>query len=249
MSCAETKRVDDYFAGGLRSEAERRLREHLPECQECSTRYARHTLLERLRPERSSAKERLARSLGLRSQRRSWFAQPGAQLAFVGAALTLLVLFFHTGRDPGFRARSGGMGAVSQTIELLRVPTQGTPELVRGEIRASDELGVRYRNPSGKRYLMVFARDAHDHFYWYFPAWTDPALDPVAVSIERGAELHELGEVVGHDFDTDAIQVTALFTDTPLSVRAVEAQARAMARDRFAVSGAEVLTMTLRVRR
>lgn len=250
MSCAQTKRVDDHFAGALGPKAERSLREHLPDCQNCRTRYARHELLERLRPARASAKDRLARSLGLRRPTKPWFAWPRVQLTFAGTALALLFLIVVVRPgDPGFRARSGGLGAVPQSIELVRVPRQGKPQLVSDEVWASDELGVRYRNPSGKRYLLVFARDVHDHFYWYFPAWTDPALDPSAVPIERGAELHELGEVVGHDLDADAIWVTAIFTDTPLSVRTVEAQARAQTRDRFAVSGAQILTTTLRVRR
>lgn len=248
MSCIESKQVDDHFAGALGPKAEHRLREHLPGCEKCRARYERHVLLERLRPTRAAAKERLAHSLGMRRAPKPWFAWPRVQLAFAGAALALLILVVRPG-DPGFRARGGGLGTVPQSVELVRVPQKGKPELVSGEIWASDELGVRYRNPSSKRYLLVFARDAHDHFYWYFPAWTDPAIDPTAVPITPGPELHELGEVVGHDLDTDTIVVTAIFTDTPLSVHAVETLARAQSSDRFAVSGAEVITTPLRVRR
>lgn len=254
MSCTETRRIDDHFAGRLAPGAERRLREHLPTCAACRSRYERHALLERLRPGRASAKDRLARSLGLRRPRRpwsSWLLRPRAQLALVGAAVALLVVILRPGAqsDLGFRPRGGSLETVAQSVELVRVPQQGRPELVLDEIQASDELGVRYRNPKGRRYLLVFARDTHDHFYWYFPAWTDAALDPIAVPIERGAELRELGEVVGHDLDTDALQVTAIFTDTPLSVRTVESLARAQGHEPLPVAGAEILTRTLRVRR
>ena len=251
MSCAHVHRVDDHFRARLAPAAEHQLRLHLPECAVCRGRYERQQLLERLSPRRPNGKQRLARALGLRSPPRGRLRLPFAGLALAGAAAIALLVWARPSRSPEFGVRGAPLTAPAATTELqlFRVVPGGRPEAVHGSISAHDELGVSYRNPTGKRRLLVFARDAHDHFYWYHPAWTRAAEDPVAVPIAGGPETHELGEVVAHDFDADRVVLIALFTDEPLAVRTVETRARLQPPEKLAIPGALVVTIPLGVRR
>jgi hypothetical protein len=58
--------------------------------------------------------------------------------------------------------------------------------------------------------------------YWYHPAWSNPAEDPVAISIASGQDLVELKEAVSHEIQGNSLKIYAFFTDEPLSVRSVE---------------------------
>ena len=251
MTCARLHRVDDHFRGRLALGDEQALRLHLPECGVCHARYERHLLLERLNPRHHSPKQRLARALGLRSPRRLPFALPFAGLTVANAAAVVLLLCLRPPAGPEFGSRGGALPAMTATTELqiFRIAASGRPEPVGGSVSANDELGFGYRNPLGKRRLLVFARDAHDHFYWYHPAWTQEAEDPVAAPILGGPEAHELRDVVAHDFDADRVVLFALFTDEPLSVRTVEALARRQPLERLVLPGALVLATPLSVKR
>jgi hypothetical protein len=253
MKCAQLQHVDDHFRARLTPAAEQALRLHLPTCASCHARYERQLLLERLSGRRITAKARLARALGLRTPRRLPIALPIAGFTFAGAAALALIVLLRPPAHPAFEAR-GALHAraavpTSQELQLFRVDSRGRPAPVAGSVAVRDELGVSYRNPTGKRRLMVFARDVHNHFYWYHPAWLREAEDPVAIPIASDSELHDLGEVVAHDFDADRIVLYALFTDEPLSVRELEAMARQQPLERLSVPGAQLLAMPLRVER
>lgn len=251
MTCAELHRVDDHFRARLSPAAEQALRRHLPVCAACHARYERHLLLERL--SRRPAKPRLARALGLRTPRRLRFrfARPLAGLTLASAVAVALLLLLRPPAAPEFGVRGGAPPAASTApaLQIFRIAPGGRPRAVDGSIAAQDELGFRYRNPTGKQRLLLFARDDHDHFYWYQPAWTREADDPVAAPIAGGPDSHELGAVVAHDFDADRIVLFAVFTDTPLPVRTVEALARPQPRGRLVIPGALVLAIPLRVTR
>jgi hypothetical protein len=118
-----------------------------------------------------------------------------------------------------YRFSSGGRGAIAEKAGDV--------------VNASDELAFAYRNPAGKRRLLVFAVDEHGHVYWYHPGWSDAAENPTAVPISAGPGLHELPAAVLHKFDGERIMIHALFTDRELNVRQVEsAVAAAAVRDR-----------------
>lgn len=248
MSCALLHCVDEHFAGQLAPEDEHALRRHLPHCAACLARYERQLLLERLSPRRLGPKPRLARALGLRP--RQHVALP-AGLAFAGVAAVALIFMLRPPVSPDFRARGSApkVSVVNAELQIFRIASDGRPEAVSDSIAPHDELGFRYRNPTGKRRLMIFARDGHEHFYWYQPAWLRAADDPIATPIGSDGETHELGEVVAHEFDTDRIVLFALYTDEPLSARTIEALARKQPLDRLTIPGAVVVTMPLFVRR
>jgi hypothetical protein len=204
--------IDRHFAGELGQSDEARLRSHLPECAECRQRYRRHLLLERLDPRAAGPKARLARSLGLRRPRRPWGVWLGAPTLAAVAAMAMVVL---AGRS-GFVPR-GGHGPAA--LEVYHA----SGKRVDGSIRVSEELAFAYRNPGKKSRLLVFGVDEHQHVFWYYPAWTKPAEDPVAVPIEGDAALHELREAIAQPLDGQRLRVIAWFLDEPLSVKRAEA--------------------------
>ena len=166
---------------------------------------------------------------------------------FVGlaAAAAILVLVLRPGPGPDevgaagrFVARGGGVaGAAAPELAIYRIaPDRGwrgglpantaaasAPEAVSDAIRATDEVAFAYRNPSGKRRLLVFAVDEHGHVFWYHPGWSDPNESPSAVAISSVPGLHELPAAISQRYDGRRLSFHALFTDQDLTVRQVEA--------------------------
>ncbi len=216
--CPAARLVDRHFALRIRPRDERRLREHLGGCATCTVRYHRHLALAPLDPRAPEAKSRLAVGLGLRP-RRAPRGLPILAAAAVCAVLAGIALL---------RPSGGGDGAVAARgdsrcrLFIYRLPPGAAPTPVVDHIGRSDDLAFAYQNGAGRRRLLVFAVDEHRHVYWYHPAWDDPAADPVAVAISTAAGVHELPEAIGHAYDGNQLMLYALFTDEPLSVRAIE---------------------------
>ena len=99
-------------------------------------------------------------------------------------------------RDSGFTARGGG--AVRRRIGA-RLPDAWPAKPSARETRSwrARRARVRVRERSGKRYLMIFGIDEHRHVYWYYPAWANPAEDPL-VDPDRDHAGHciELNEAI-----------------------------------------------------
>jgi hypothetical protein len=221
--CAELRRVDAYFDGTLALPEEQAMRAHLPGCAACTARYERHLLLEELDPVAPGAEARIARSLGIGGPGAGGFRWQAPVAALAMAAALLLFASFRGGRplDAGFTAR-GGDDATGGSVIVYRSARLGTPSRAGDTIGARDELAFAYENPSAKRYLMIFAIDEHRHVFWYHPGWSNPGEDPTSIAIETTPGVHRLHEAIAHDLDGDALEIHALFTDAPLSVKAVE---------------------------
>lgn len=224
--CTFTTSVDRHFSSdGLDERSERALRVHLPTCETCRRRYERRLLLERLTPSAPPREERLARALGLAPRRRprtsSWAVGVGLATASVAAAALLVLRQARPPDAAGFSPRGAGP-AVLAPLEVYRVRGDGPAERVTGQLRASDELAFTYRNPAGKRRLMVFGLQGA-RVSWYFPGWTEQADNPVAVPIEPTATPRELQAAVSQPLAPGTLTLHALFTDAPLTVREVEA--------------------------
>jgi hypothetical protein len=117
-------------------------------------------------------------------------------------------------------------------VEVYRVVAGAAPTRVVDAVGKDDNLAFAYANPTGKKYLLVFAADEHQHVFWYFPAWTRPEEDPAAVPITPSTDLVELKESVSQAFDGKELVLYTVFTDDALHAREVErkvAQARPMA--------------------
>jgi hypothetical protein len=92
-------------------------------------------------------------------------------------------------------------------------------------MHAGESLAFTYTNPAsvGDGWLMVFARDAAGHVYWFWPAWDNGADDPQSVPAQATGAPVELREAVRHDLTTGPLTVVGLFTPKPLHVKEVEA--------------------------
>jgi len=223
--CAERAAIDRHFAGTLSPGGERAVREHLKECPACRLRYERHMLLAHLDPEALAAEERIARGLGLRVTRRPWL-RFGAPPLLAAAAAAVLLLAARAPQDDAFTARGARpTRAPPAGPRVFLYDLRGaTPRPLRSgdDFPRGDELALAYENGIAKTRLMVFGLDEHRHVYWFYPAWTSDADDPVAVPIATDDARHELPDAVRHPFDGAKLEVHALFLDAPISVRQVE---------------------------
>src|SRR4051812_758680 len=84
---AHVRAIDAHFAGRLAPRAERAMRERLPVCVPCRTRYERHLRLAAIDPRALPAEERLARGLGFRRD-----STPARALVLPALALGALAL-------------------------------------------------------------------------------------------------------------------------------------------------------------
>ncbi|MBS2011677.1 MAG: hypothetical protein JST00_02090 [Deltaproteobacteria bacterium] len=237
MSCARIDDIDRHFAERLSPTEEHAMREHLPSCDECRRRYERHLLIERLDPAARGPGARLASGLGLGPRREGVvlpIARRAVPLALAAAAAAVLVVHGLPRREApeslGFTARGGapsaqvGEGPEVTVYRRSASSADASAERAGASIRRSDELAFAYRNPGAKRYLMIYGVDDRRRVYWYYPVWTDPAANPSSIEVERADAARQLPDAVRHELEGRELEIHALFTDSPLDVRSVEAK-------------------------
>jgi hypothetical protein len=221
------KLIHGHFGRGLPAADETRMRAHLVVCAECRQVYVDHQMAHRLDPTAPSARERLARALGLPGGARSRGRRPvlwaAASLAVAGAvALTVMA---RPQGDDGWASRGGSVETPEEVaLAVFRIDRHGGSTRATSSISADDELAFAYRNEVGKAFLMVFAVDGHGDVLWYHPAWTRASDNPGALPISKQLGFKELPEAVRHRLQGPTLTVYALFMDTPLDVRAVESR-------------------------
>jgi hypothetical protein len=221
------------------------MREHLPTCGQCRACYQRWLLLSKLDPERTPAERRIARGLGLERRPLARILPLGATVLAAAAAL---VLWVHgASSQPEFTARGTLHPAASSQAFVYDVRPGEAPVLAHGSIGPRDELAFAYENVSAKKRLAIFGVDDHGRVYWFYPAWTDDADDPVAVPIETDTRRHELPEAVRQDIRGSRLDVRALFLDEPLTVREVETLVREHPVGPLPIRGAVESPVTLSV--
>jgi hypothetical protein len=236
-ACARTGQVDRHFAGRLSPAGEGQLRRHLVDCNPCRRRYQRHLQLGKLDPRALGMEERLRRGLGLApppARRTAWFALAGTAVAALVLLLPVLPRWQgDRSLDPAgaTRARGAGLAALPLVLALddrgtevaaFRTSGPGAPAPASARIARGQELAFAYRNGGAWSHLMVFARDERGAIYWFYPQWTDPALDPEGVALQATPELRELPAAVSHDFAGHQLALCALASRRPMSTRQVE---------------------------
>ena len=216
--------IDAHFSGTIAPGEERRMREHLTRCPSCRKYYGRHLVVAKLDPSALGAEARIARGLGLKARKTRIVLQSAVLTGALAAALLVAVPFART--SPGtFTAR--GLPSTHEA-ELFAYRANPAQRLADGAtIHATDDLEFAYTNPHGYRRLLVYGVDDRLRVYWYFPAWTDPATEPRAISITSGPGLRELSEAIRHDLEGGALTIHAVFLDDDVSVRQVEAMVAA----------------------
>jgi hypothetical protein len=233
--------VEGHFSGDAAPGKERRLFQHMKGCARCRDEYRTLAMLEALEGDGADrARDRLARGLFATPAQTSTSTQPRSAWRFGGglaAAFACVALVVTVGRAPAsFRAR-GGLGALeapAPALAIYRVPRDrdnperlavGDTQRAGSVVRAGESLAFSYVNPApvGDCCLLVFARDAAGHVFWFWPAWNDAADDPTSLPIASTAEPVELTEAVRQPLEPGALTIVGLFTPRPLHVRQVEA--------------------------
>ena len=218
MSCAERKLIDRHFALDARPAEEAALRAHLDGCEGCRAYYDRHLLLAKLDPAAPPVEERIAAGLGFRSRQPWRWTLPLGVTAVSAAALVLVLARPHPSADGEFAAR-GGAVASGPTLQIY-CTSCGKPSVrVADRLPASSTLAFAYRNPDGKKHLMVLAVDDKRQVYWYHP---DPVASPLSVRIDPTVEPRELPEEIAQTFAGKSLAILGLFSDQPLPAAKVE---------------------------
>lgn len=225
--------IDRHFAGRGDKDGWKIIQEAVERSEAVRRYYERRQLLAELDPKALDAKARIGAALGLNVPRpaaeRGWLPALGVATA-LGAALVLLALPSSPGDTPGddgFHARGNGPVTAELAPKVVAYRVAKGPDA--GDVPAVDvipadaELAFAYANPDKHRFLMIWGEDDAGGIYWYHPAWTDPAQNPVAIPIESGAELKELPEAIAHQLQGSRLKLRAAFLDKQLSVRDVEA--------------------------
>ena len=223
-ACPEIERVDLHFERRLSPDGEAEMRRHMPGCSACRERYERQLLLERLDPHGAGAKARIASGLGFGGQPAKVlrFAAPAAGAVAVAAAIVLFVGRPSPYDDASFAARGADAGKEQGTSVYVYAARDGGASLAGATLRPNDDLVFEYENAAGKQWLMIFGVDEHRHVYWYYPAWMDPSEDPRSIAVHRTTTRQALPDAVRQEVDGADLDVRAVFSDAPLSVKTVE---------------------------
>jgi hypothetical protein len=231
-----------HFSLRIRPAGERRMRAHLPTCAACRKLYDQHLALAALDPDAASARDRLAVGLGLRRP----VAPLWTRIGFATGAVGVVALALFLVNDPRDRTVAmdesrfvarGGQVAEENGFSVFHADARNGDALAPlsedDVVPASDELAFSYRNPAGKRYLLIFAveraagpsqpPEGPARIRWYHPAWEDPSSNPAAIAVPQSAAPILLPEAIAHDFESGEARLFAVFVDQPLTVRQVEA--------------------------
>jgi hypothetical protein len=238
--------IERHFAGTIAPSDERAMREHLPGCDACRDLYRRYLVLAGLDPAALPAHDRIARGLGWKPPRVLFHAV----VAVPVAALVLCAFLARSGGTAGFSSRGGGVltrESPRSRVFVYDVGEGQAPAPAGDSVGRRDELAFSYENAAGKRRLMIFGVDEHRRVYWFYPAWTDEADDPVAVPIATDAGRHELPEAIRHDYGGARLEIRSLFLDEPMTVRQIEALMKESSSGPLPIAGAIERSISLAV--
>jgi hypothetical protein len=223
--------VRGHFSGGNSAFGDRRLFRHLRRCESCRGEYRTYAALESLdRDGDTRARERMARAIFPPASRRP--ALFGASVGVLALASAAFVISAQRSNDH-FQARGGveqPAARATPSLEVFRLGSGGRSERAGSTIRADEALAFSFVNPraadgtpGGASFLMVFARDAGGHVFWFWPAWDNPADDPGSLPIATTLHPMELGESVRHPLQAGPLTIFGLFTERRYHVTQIEA--------------------------
>lgn len=143
-----------------------------------------------------------------------------------GCVLWLSKPLVHSNLDVITARGSSSHALEPVTADVLLLRGNALSPIERAQLHPGDGIAVRYWNASNQPfYLAVFALDAQKTVHWVYPAYLDASQNPKSILLERSVEGRILGEVVEPDRPANgALNVVALVTTEPLSVRDIEAK-------------------------
>jgi anti-sigma factor RsiW len=131
----------------------------------------------------------------------------------------------------GFTARGGPVEGLSRRVGVEVFLHPGSAAQGRRALRAGDTLApgdglsfVLTQRSGVALHAMLFAVDARGQVHWFYPAWVEPEDNPLALSLSSAHQVLSLPEgVTPEGLAEGPLEVVALFTPQPHTVREVEA--------------------------
>ncbi len=215
---------------------------HLAECAGCAGRRdeLRQLVTDLERPRDGESESFVARVManrgatvvansthGPRVVRLAWIA--AAAVFLLGAGIEVGHRYRH-GHEDTWTARGGRHEVRSDqpTTEILVVHDGQLRPVDSQPLSPGDAFAVRFVNPGQARYyLAAFAMDAAGTVHWIYPEYADATTDPRSVLLPATQQETLLPQVVEPDRPARGpLQVVALLTSAPVSVKQVEAALR-----------------------
>lgn len=221
------KALERHFVRGLAVDQAKAFHLHLEDCVPCRARYEAYALLAPLDRKMLSPVERGARGLGFANGKakapsavRLW--GPLGLAVACAAALVLFLLPARRGDSDAsmFASRGAGTEAAFGLWIFQNGPT--APTLLKQQMKADDELAFAYVNPTPKPFLAIFATDEQHRVYWYHPGWRAGEAPPQSIPTVRGTKIQELKESIRHTFQGRHLVISAVLSEHPLGVQAIE---------------------------
>jgi hypothetical protein len=238
MNCPSEERLVQAELGEITLNESGLLERHLAECPLCAQRRdgLRQLAADLERPHEGADEAFVAAVMAARATapapaklRRS---SPVGVAWLSAAAVILLGLAIEVhsrygrGHDGTWtaRGRRHDVPASQPVSEVLAVRGAELRPIEHQPLSAGDAFAVRYVNPGpDPYYLAAFALDAAGTVHWIYPEYADGAADPGSIPLPTARQETLLPQVVEPDKPAaGAMQVIALLTPEPVSVKQVE---------------------------
>jgi hypothetical protein len=257
MNCPSDERLVQAELGEITLNESGLLERHLAECLACAQRRdgLRQLAEDLARPHEGADDAFVAAVMAARAKAKAPKVRRPApiRVAWLSAAAVVLMGLgieiysrYGRGHDGAWtaRGRHHDVQASGPVSEILAVRGAELRPIERQPLSAGDAFAVRYVNPGSDRYyLAAFALDAAGTVHWIYPEYVDVATDPGAIPLPTARQETLLPQVVEPDKPAaGAMQVIALLTSQPVSVKQVETALQQAPRD---VPAAQVLARAI----
>jgi hypothetical protein len=242
MTCLGEKLLIQAELGEVTLNQAGHIERHLAECAGCARRRdeLRQLVTELAQPCQSESEAFVARVMakraatvvssstrGPRVVRLAWIA--AAAVFLLGAGIEVRHLHRRGHEDTWTaRGRRHEVRSDQPTTEILAVHDGKLRPVDSQPLSPGDAFAVRFVNPGqAKYYLAAFALDAAGTVHWIYPEYADADTDPRSVLLPAAQQETLLPQVVEPDRPARGpLQVVALLTNEPVSVKQVETALR-----------------------
>jgi hypothetical protein len=242
MTCLGEKLLVQAELGEVTLNDAGHIERHLAECAGCARRRdeLRQLVMELAQPCQGESEAFVARVMAKRGAtvvpnsthrpraiRLAWMA--AAAVILLGAGIEVQHRYRH-GHEDTWTARGGRHEVRSDepATEILAVRDGKLRPVDSQPLSPGDAFAVRFVNPGQtKYYLAAFALDAAGAVHWIYPEYADADTDPLSVLLPAAQQETLLPQVVEPDRPARGpLQVLALLTSEPVSVKQVETALR-----------------------
>jgi hypothetical protein len=245
MICLSERRLIQAEIGDVTLNEANHIEGHLDECVHCARRRdeLRQLVTDLARPYEVESEAFVARVMAKREAtvlsnstrsprlvRLAWLAAAAVFLLGAGMGVRYRYRSGHQGNEDTWTARGRRHEARSDqpATEILAIRGGQLRTVDSQPLSPGDAFAVRFVNPGhAKYYLAAFALDAAGAVHWIYPEYADSTTDPRSVLLPAAQQETLLPQVVEPDRPAHGpLQVVALVTSDPVSVKQVEAALR-----------------------